>query len=242
MKEETGNNQAANLASLNPEPGKQAANFVGGVADALRGNTAHPASLDNFTKDRAEGGLSLDDMNGSMDTDTVEGLTEPAKAGRPSEFSPEIADKICERLADGESLRKICSAEDMPGKSTVFRWLADEANGTFRDQYARAREAQADALFEDCLDIADDSKGDTREVDGKEIVDHEAIARAKLRVDTRKWMAGKLRPKVYGDKITQEMTGEGGGPVKTVSRIEIVGVPAPLTHKPEVEPEGQASA
>lgn len=77
---------------------------------------------------------------------------------RPSTFTEEVAGLICERLADGESLRSICSQEGMPSKSMVFRWLA--ANEAFRDQYARAREAQADTLFDEILDIADDGRND----------------------------------------------------------------------------------
>ncbi len=115
---------------------------------------------------------------------------------RPSIFTQAIADKICERLALGESLRKICLDADMPGRSTLFRRLRD--NEEFRNQYARAREDQADAIFDECLDIADDGtndfmgKGDTYNGD--------AIQRSRLQVDTRKWMAGKMRPKKYGDK------------------------------------------
>lgn len=123
---------------------------------------------------------------------------------RPSDFTQEIADLICDKLAEGKSLRSICLAEDMPSKSAVFRWLA--ANEAFRDQYARAREAQADALFDDILDIADDGSNDfiTKEnADGSEYeaVNAEHIQRSRLRVDARKWMAGKLQPKKYGEKL-----------------------------------------
>ena len=61
--------------------------------------------------------------------------------GRPDSFSQQTADLICERLADGESLRSICRSEDMPGRTTVFKWLRELP--AFADQYARAREAQA---------------------------------------------------------------------------------------------------
>lgn len=125
---------------------------------------------------------------------------------RPSEFSQTVADAICERLAEGESLRTICSDDALPARSTVFKWLAT-ADG-FADQYARAREAQAEALFEDMLEIADDSSHDVklvgREGEEREVCDTEFVARAKLRVDTRKWMASKLAPKKYGDRIMQE--------------------------------------
>lgn len=109
-----------------------------------------------------------------------------------TEFSQEVFDEICERISDGESLRKICSADDMPNKANVFRWLAKDE--TLRDQYARAREVQADALFDECLAIADT-------FDKAELENPQHIGRAKLRIDTRKWMAGKLRPKAYGDKL-----------------------------------------
>jgi hypothetical protein len=118
--------------------------------------------------------------------------------GRPTTYTNETADKICERLADGESLRRICSGEDMPNKATVFRWLA--ANEIFRDQYARAREAQAEALADEIIDIADEGLNDSyTDKDGNVRTDHDVIARSRLRVDARKWVASKLKPKVYGD-------------------------------------------
>lgn len=119
--------------------------------------------------------------------------------GRPSSFSEEIADTICERLANAESLRKICLSDGMPSQTTVFRWLADERYAAFREQYAHAREAQADALFDECLDIADDGVNDYMGEDDK--YNGDAVQRSKLRIDTRRWMAGKLRPKKYGEKL-----------------------------------------
>jgi hypothetical protein len=138
-------------------------------------------------------------------------------AGRPSEFTQDKADIICERLALGESLRKITSAEDMPGQSTVFRWLA--ANEAFREQYTQARLTQADALFDEILDIADDGRNDWMATHGEDGAgwreNGEALQRSRLRIDARKWMAGKLRPKVYGEKIAAELSGPNGGPIET---------------------------
>lgn len=129
-----------------------------------------------------------------------------------TEFSQEVFDTICERLADGESLRSICSDDDMPNKATVFRWLGSDEN--LSDQYARARESQADAIFDEILDIADDARNDWMERGGEDDAGYQAngehIQRSKLRIDARKWMAGKLRPKVYGDKIQQEHTSPDG--------------------------------
>lgn len=127
--------------------------------------------------------------------------------GRPSSFTQEIADKICEGIAEGKSLRSmLLEDETLPASSTIFRWLSlDKA---FSEQYARAREAQADVLFDEILDIADESAFDlTAGKDGL-TVNQEVIARSRLRVDARKWMAGKLRPKVYGEKIQTEHSGE----------------------------------
>jgi hypothetical protein len=136
--------------------------------------------------------------------------------GRPSEFSQDVADIICERIADGESLRSICLAEEMPSKTSVFKWLGQHQ--AFADQYARAREAQADAIFDEILDISDDGANDWMERHDKEnpgwVANGEALQRSKLRVDARKWMAGKLRPKKYGEKIDHEVSGPNGGPIE----------------------------
>lgn len=106
----------------------------------------------------------------------------------------------------GESLRSICRSDDMPAQSTVFYWLA-RIEG-FSEQYARAREVQADTLFDDVLEIADDSRNDWMEQHGEDAVGYKLngdhVQRARLRIDARKWMAGKLRPKVYGDKLEVE--------------------------------------
>lgn len=128
-----------------------------------------------------------------------------------AEFSQDLFDTICERIADGESLRDICSDDDMPNKSSVFRWLANDP--ALSDQYARAREEQADAIFDEVLSIADDGRNDWMERRGEEdagwVTNGENIQRSRLRIDARKWMAGKLRPKKYGDKTMHEHGGNG---------------------------------
>lgn len=139
--------------------------------------------------------------------------------GRPSDFTQETADIICERLGDGESLRSICDTEGMPNKATVFRWLV--ANEPFRDQYARARETQADSLFDEILAIADDGHNDWMKrnhgEDERWVENGESLRRSQLRVDARKWMAGKLRPKKYGERITNEHVGEDGKPIEILN-------------------------
>lgn len=145
-----------------------------------------------------------------------------AKTGRPSNYSQDITTAICIRLGLGESLREICSNEDMPDKSTVMRWLATHQE--FRDQYAGAREAQADYYAEEIIEISDDGSNDwmTRKgPDGSEIEveNREVLNRSKLRVDTRKWLMARMAPKKYGDKITQEVTGADGAPLVPVINI-----------------------
>lgn len=150
-------------------------------------------------------------------------------AGRPSDYTPEIATEICHRIAEGRSLRSICrDDDDMPGMRTVFQWLA--AHEEFAQQYARAREAQADAIVEETLEIADDGSNDWMErrseaekgagINNGWVLNGEHVQRSKLRCEQRRWWAGKIAPKKYGDKVTQELTGPNGGPVQ-ITGIEV---------------------
>lgn len=109
------------------------------------------------------------------------------KIGRPSSYTKKLGDMICLRIIEGESLRRICQDPGYPDKATVFRWLS--ARQSFRDQYAHAREAQADTFVDEIQDIADEKC--------KDMV---AVQRNKMRIDSRKWLATKLRPKVYGSQ------------------------------------------
>lgn len=120
--------------------------------------------------------------------------------GRPSDFTQETADTICTLLGEGKSLRTICDADEMPSQSSVFRWL--QANEPFREQYARARDTQAETVFDRMRDVAAD-----------EVID---VNRARLMIETDKWYLGKLKPKAYGDKVEQVHT--GGIEVKLIER------------------------
>lgn len=117
--------------------------------------------------------------------------------GRPSEYSQERADLICEQLALGKSLRTICAADEMPSIATIFNWIRRYPE--FLEQYTRAKEESADALTDEMVDIADDKTGDPQ--------------RDRLRVETRKWIAAKLKPKRYGDKVDLTHSAPDGGPV-----------------------------
>ena len=118
------------------------------------------------------------------------------KRGRPTDYSHLLAAQICGQISEGKSLRSICKAKNLPSCSTVFLWLSKYPE--FSEQYARAREEQADAIADECLDIAE----------------HEPdVQRARLKIDTRKWFASKMKPKKYGDKQTLEHSGRDGGDI-----------------------------
>jgi len=144
-----------------------------------------------------------------------------AKVGRPSLYTEELVSEFIGRLCTGESVRTICKSDDMPDPATIFKWLASKPE--FCEQYAKAKELAAEALAEDIFDIADDNALDYVDgPDGQLRVNNDAIQRAKLRVDVRKWYLSKIMPKKYGDKQQLEVAGKDGKPIETVSVIRIV--------------------
>ncbi|MCX8566847.1 MAG: hypothetical protein ON057_001574 [Glomeribacter sp. 1016415] len=149
---------------------------------------------------------------------------------RTSKYTIALATKICERLMVGQSLRSICAQKGMPDQGTVYRWL--EKSEPFRKQYTHAREVQADTLADEILDIADDSTQDMQvDEQGHERVRHEAVQRSKLRVDARKWLAGQLAPKKYGDRIQQNISGAHDGPIEQkITIVDEAQVKATVAH------------
>lgn len=144
-------------------------------------------------------------------------MTKPGPA--PFTWTETIEDEIFNRIAKGQSVVAICTSDDwLPGQTTFYKRLGED--DAFAKRYLRAREVQAHNIFEECLAIADSQEGDVILKDGIKTPNHDFIARAKLRIDTRMRMAGKLAPKVYGDKITNEHTGADGGPLD--ARLTIV--------------------
>ncbi|MDH4417673.1 MAG: hypothetical protein QE485_10645 [Acidovorax sp.] len=163
--------------------------------------------------------IAADESKAKAKPEMLQKPAEPPKPpGRPSIYTAELAAQVCMHIADGKSLRVIGSMDDMPHQATIMAWL-DGSRPEFSEQYARAREAQADKLAEEALAIADDGRSDTYiDGDGNVKTDPEVIQRSKLRVDTRKWLASKMAPKKYGDKLAV-----GGaddlGPVQTVTKV-----------------------
>ena len=145
----------------------------------------------------------------SLPSDDVADVTgkpktkEVAKTGRPSIYSEELVNTICMRIAEGESLNKICKDDKMPDKATVFRWLVSDQ--VFCDKYARARELQAETQFDELIDIVDQPPelSYVKDKDGNDVevkFDSSYVAWMKLRVDTRKWTAARMAPKKYGEQ------------------------------------------
>ena len=128
--------------------------------------------------------------------------------GVPSKFTAKLADRICLELATGKSLVQICRADDMPSTTTVYAWLFKGATAeqgsalaAFPVNYGRAREYQSEHTYDELLPISDGDGTD------------ENINRDRLRVDTRKWTLARMNRARYGDKITQEHTGDAAKPV-----------------------------
>jgi hypothetical protein len=125
------------------------------------------------------------------------------KVGRPKiDFTPELAEEICYAVAcSNKGIKQLCKMYDhWPSHNTVYGWLASHKE--FSDLYARAKRLQIEVIIDEILEIADDASNDSviNEEDGKRVIDHEHINRSRLKIDTRKWLAAKLCPRIYGDK------------------------------------------
>lgn len=128
----------------------------------------------------------------------------------PTKYTEDLDFQICERISSSsEGLRKICKDLNISVKS-VFNWL--NTHPEFLQRYAQARENQADLMADEIIEIADDSTNDTKTIVGRggveiEVENTEWTNRSKLRVDARKWIASKLKPKRYGEKV--DVTSDG---------------------------------
>jgi len=143
--------------------------------------------------------------------------TTKPKLGRPSSYEQKVADIICIRLSGGDSLRKICADAGMPAIQTVYSWMM--ARPAFLEQYAHAREEQADTLADEIIAIADENPvlNEIRDREGNVVdikIDSGYVAYQKQRIDARKWTAMKLKPKKYGERLAMEGV-EGGAPITT---------------------------
>lgn len=108
--------------------------------------------------------------------------------GRPSSYTDERADELCTWIAQGNSLRSFCKLHGMEAQ-TVYRWMRERPD--FQQRYAHAHEDRADSLADEMCDIADEVAASGGSI--------EAVQAARLRIDTRKWIAAKLRPGRWGE-------------------------------------------
>jgi hypothetical protein len=137
----------------------------------------------------------------------------------------EIINKLCKLIESGISLRKALESDsNMPSRVVFYEWL--EADKEKANQYVRACETRADLIFEEIMDIADDSGNDVKYTEHGEVINSEFVQRSRLRVDSRKWMLGKMNPKKYGDKI--DLTGE-------VSHVIFPGINLDVTENNSTE-------
>jgi hypothetical protein len=119
-----------------------------------------------------------------------------------SGFTPKLSAKICDLVAEGASLKTICTAPKMPSRRTVRGWLDEHPD--FEASYERARRQRTDALVDEIVEIADAVAGSDSPA---------AVNAARLQVDTRRWLASKLLPERFGDKLQAELTGKDGEPL-----------------------------
>ena len=136
---------------------------------------------------------------------------EAQEKGRPSLYTQELADKICDLIATNTcSLQRMCKENDwMPAFRTIFKWLHEKDKEYFMHKYAHAKRLQGELMVEELNDIADNTDEDYYLDDkGRLKTNHENINRSRLRVDTRKWIASKILPKKFGDKLDLTTGGE----------------------------------
>jgi len=174
------------------------------------------------------------------------GIPEPASfAGPPprskvrqyvgTSYSAPVARRICERIMHGETLKEIAKDPKMPSSNTVVKWLANPELADFREMYYYAKRVYAELLIEEIITLADDRSEDwepTYDAAGNFtgwVPNNDTVQRSRLRIDTRKWLATKLLPKIYGDKVdvSHGVKGELADILKMASN-KTDGLPPPI--------------
>ena len=156
------------------------------------------------------------------DTESVETQSPPKKhpGGRPTDYNQDIVDEICIRISTGEPLVRICREDGMPHLATVYRWLSRFPE--FSEMYAKAKDQAADTLAEEIQDLADQMPMEKTDKDGNTSFDSAYIQWMRLRVDARKWVAAKLKPRKYGDRV--ELAGDKDNPLQVNAQVEAKGL------------------
>lgn len=164
--------------------------------------------------------------------------------GRPSTYTDEIFETICERLENGEVLKQICSDPEMPDRSTVLRWIATDDSR--RRKYDQARYACVEYWADEIIQIATDGSKDTViDEKGRARCDHEWVSRSRLRIETIRHLMAKINPSRYGDKLPEaiqarqmeiEQQQQIAAAPRRIERIILTGVsPGDLMQGPDGE-------
>ena len=108
--------------------------------------------------------------------------------------------KLCEQISEGKSLSTAIKSEGMPSYQLVMLMLRN--NPEFRTMYEKAVESRADRLAEEIIELADQQIPDGLEGP----MASAWVQQKRMQVDARKWVASKLKPKTYGDRIDVAVT------------------------------------
>lgn len=138
-------------------------------------------------------------MNNNMEEETIKHA-----GGRPTIYTQELADRICEEIALGKSIRTVCLAAEMPGLSSIFKWIRE--NKEFSQQYAQATSERSECQHEDLLELGDEAISLAQSVNEK--ASGAVVQAVKLKADNMKWSMSKMKPKKYGDKIDMTTNGK----------------------------------
>ena len=155
--------------------------------------------------------------------------------GRPTDYSIELADRICVELCEGKNLGQVCRMDGMPSPGTVYTWLQRHAE--FAEKYAQARKIQAEVLVTQLLDLADE---DVIEGDRS---DSARVNQQRLKLDTRKWYVSKVLPKLYGERVEEERGQDRLDEVLAAQKAALAAMkeaqktPAPEIVEPPKKPE-----
>ncbi len=136
--------------------------------------------------------------------DDLDNLIATKANGRPTDYTQELADKICEEISQGKSLRRICEDEDMPSGVTIFSWIRKFPE--FLKQYTRATEERTESQQEDLLELGDEAIKLAQTVNEK--ASSAVVQAVKLKADNMKWSMSKMKPKKYGDKLDMTTNGK----------------------------------
>ena len=154
--------------------------------------------------------------------------TIPKKSRRPTAPTKTLRARIFNKIADGVSVRKLCEDKRYPTRDMFYKWLREYPD--FAEEYRIATELRADVLVDEMMDIADDDSLDiiidTEADEGARVkADQIKVARAKVKIDTRKWVAARMAPRKYGNNVKVEAENKhdhsGGIDIRIVDYSEV---------------------